>query len=264
MSSESTVIIAYIHPNLGVVHERFAFSLAQQCANMGKRVVGILSVTSPWPEASRNAVIEGVLNMEERPDWLLWWDTDMQVPERAVRNLIDHAEEWGAKAATCFGLMQRTAFREGQSWSPVPNAYWLLGEEDYYIRSIMPTYKEPFWCDATGLGFTLIDVDVLADFPEEHLPWHKLSDGGLGQDIRFFHHAGVPVLYDMTIRAIHWKQLPLDFNAYMNSLGVTTEEELEAAAEEEINLGDVEDRGGPAARHEARKWRSSPKDDFDT
>ncbi len=261
MSTESTVVIAYIHPNMGVVHERFAFSLAQQCANMGKRVTGIVSVTSPWPEYSRNAVIEGVLAMEERPDYLLWWDTDMQVPERALRDLIDHAEEWGAKAATVFGLMQRTGFREGQDWSPVPNAYWKLGVDDYYIRSIMPSYKEPFWCDATGLGFTLIATEVLADFPEEELPWHQLIDGGLGQDIRFFHHAGVPVLYDMTIRSVHWKQLPVDMSIYMQSLGVTTEEELEEAAGRGIDLDDI-DTSGPAARADARLSQKIVKDDF--
>ncbi len=224
--SDSTVIIAYVHPNQGVVHERFAFSLGQQCANMGKRVVGILSVTSPWQTASRNAVIEGVLSMEERPDYLLWWDTDMHVPERALRDLIDVVEDNDAKVGTIFGLMQRTGFRESQAWTPVPNAYWTVGEKHYYIRSILPSYTEPFWCDATGLGFTLVHLSVFENFPEEHLPWHDLVEGGLGHDIRFFHYAGEPVLYDPTIRSTHWKQLPLDWSIYMSSLGVKSEEEM--------------------------------------
>ncbi len=224
--SPSTVVIGYVHPGIGNVHERFAFSMAQQCANMGQRILSILSVTSPWQIDSRNALIEGVLDMDPLPDYLLWWDTDMQVPERALRDLIETVEANDAKVGTIFGLMQRIGFREGQEWTPVANAYWRQGTDNYYIRSILPSYTEPFWCEGTGLGFTLIATSVFEDFPEEHLPWHVVEEGGMGHDIRFFHHADEPVIYDPTIRSIHWKQLPLDFNLYMRANNVATEEDM--------------------------------------
>lgn len=225
MSVESTVVIGYVHPNQGFLLEKMSLSMAQQCANMGKRVVGILSVTSPWQTVSRNNLIGLALDMDPRPDWLLWWDTDMELPPRALRDLIDSAEEYGAKAATVFGLMQRHGHRATQPWTPVPNAYWKTSGRHYYIRDVLPSYTEPFWIDATGLGFTLISLDVFENYPEEHLPYHLVSEeeGAMGHDIRFFHHAGVPVLYCPQIRSLHWKLMPLDFDLYLRANGIVDE-----------------------------------------
>ena len=241
---ESTVLISYVHSGQGVVDERFAHSMAQQSANMGQRVLGILSSSSASQVRSRNAAIQIALDMDPAPTYLLWWDTDMSVPGGALRELIDTAEEYGAKAATIFGVMQRHDHDDRHPWTPIPNAFFRLELEDpdeavvhesYYLREIIPSHTEPFWCQSTGLGFTLVHLDLFRNFPEERLPWHYIEEGiEFGHDIRFFHYAGADVLYVPTIRSNHWKRIPLDFGMYLRAFGFDDEEHADRVAAEVI------------------------------
>lgn len=270
--STSTVLISYVHPGLGMVDESFSQSMAQQCANMGKRVLGVLSSHSASQVRSRNSAIEIALQMDPAPDYLLWWDTDMSVPSGALAELIDYAEEYGAKAATIFGLMQRHDHREGQPWTPIPNAFFRIeteepSHENYYLREVIPSHTEPFWCSATGLGFTLVDLDLFRNFPKDKLPYHKMNDElGFGHDIRFFHYAGAPVLYVPNIHGLHWKRMPLDFNMYLRAFGFDDAEHANRVADEVIIPVGVwtedgrwlpaKDYDGPVPpRPEGERWR---------
>ena len=226
MSSDSTVIFVYVHPGDGVVGESFHASMVDNAGRLDpKRFMGVFSTSSPSPMLSRNNAIGMVLALDPRPDWILWWDTDMALPYDAVTRLIDSAEEHDAKVATCFGLMQQFGHREGQEWTPMPNAYYRFDKtvDDFYITDQMQSTTEPFWCDATGFGFTLIRPSVYDNYPEEHLPFHKRLDEGLGQDIRFFHHAGEKVLYCPQIRSMHVRTMGLDFPLWMAANGWTDE-----------------------------------------
>jgi hypothetical protein len=215
----STVAIGYVHPGQGVVGEPFAQSLGLNAGALGPRLHSITSTSSADPMLSRNKVIETVLEADPQPDWFLWWDTDMSLPPEAAIELVRLAELHDAQAATCFGLMMRPNHRDWQPWTPVPNAYWRFEEdqEDTYILDQLPSEVEPFWCDATGFGFTLIRPQVFRDFPEEHLPWHVRTAENWGQDIRFFYHALPPgsVLYCPSIRSIHWRELGMDWNLWV-------------------------------------------------
>ncbi len=219
----STVAIVYVHPNQGVVSEPFAQTLAQNCAALGRRVHAVLSVTSPVQVGSRNAAIGMFLEIDSEPNWLLWWDTDMSVPWTAAMDLIATAEQNDAKVATVFGAMMRHGHREDQPWTPVPNAYYRGEGDEYYVQDDLPSEDTPFWCDATGLGFTLIHRTVFENFPKDELPYHQ-TEQGWGHDIRFFHHAGEKVLYVPTIRAAHWKLMAVDWGIW------------KAANEEENNV----------------------------
>ena len=233
--SDSTVVIAYVHPGMGVVGEPFAQSLGLVAGALGERLLGISATSSADPMLSRNRAIEAMLEMDPLPDWFLWFDTDMSVGANAATELIRLAEENDAQAATCFGLMQRPNHREGQPWTPVPNAYWQFEESqnNTYVLDAMPSDTEPFWCDATGFGFTIIRPQVFLDFPEEHLPWHVRPAENWGQDIRFFFHAlpSGSVLYCPSIRSVHWKGLGLDFELWKHANGLLFEEELEEPPE---------------------------------
>ena len=110
------------------------------------------------------------------------------------------------------------------------SGYWRFedNKENTYVLDEMPSETDPFWCDATGFGFTLIRPEVFENFPEKHLPWHVRTAENWGQDIRFFFHAGVPVLYCPSIRSIHWKALGLDWELWKRANEeVPPEEEAE-------------------------------------
>ena len=226
--STSTVVISYVHPNQGVVLEKFNFSMAQQCANMGKRVIAITSHTSPSQTHARNSAIKTVLDMDPVPDWLLWWDTDMSLPENALRDIIDIAELNGAKIATCFGVMQRHGHRESQPWTPVANAFFAGDEGQMTLIDFLPRHDVPIWCDATGMGFTLVHMSVFQNFPKDLLPWHKNSDeltDDPGHDVRFCLESGEKVLYCTNIRSQHWKLMPLDYGMYLRANQVNSDED---------------------------------------
>ena len=220
--SDKTVIICYVHPNQGVVREPFCLSLAEQCATMGDRVIAIQSTSSPSQVYSRNKTIEIALEIKPRPDYLLWWDTDMSVPAGALAQLIDYAEEYEAGIATVFGLMQKHGHREEQAWTPVPNTFHADKDGNVHLWDILASHTEPFWADATGLGFTLVNLDVFEDFPEEDLPWHVLPETPeeQGHDVRFCIKSGEKVLIVPTIHSLHWKTIAVEYGMYLQVNGL--------------------------------------------
>ena len=215
--TDKTVMIAYVHPNQGVVREPFCLSLAEQCANMGDRVIAIQSTSSPSQVFSRNKTIEMALEVKPRPDYLLWWDTDMSVPSDALAMLIDYAEEYEAGIATVFGLMQKHGHRPESPWTPVPNTFHADTDGVVHLWDILWSHTEPFWIDATGLGFTLVNLDVFEDFPEEDLPWHILPENpeDMGHDVRFCVKSGSKVLIVPTIHSKHWKTIAVEYAMYL-------------------------------------------------
>ena len=220
--TDKTVMICYVHPNQGVVREPFALSLAEQCANMGARVIAIQSTSSPSQVYSRNKTIEMALEVKPRPDYLLWWDTDMSVPADAVAQLIDYAEEYEAGIATVFGLMQKHNHREGEAWTPVPNTFHMDNDGNVHLWDILFSHTEPFWVAATGLGFTLVNLDVFENFPEEDLPWHILPETPeeMGHDVRFCVKSGERVLIVPTIHSKHWKTIAVEYGMYLQVNGL--------------------------------------------
>ena len=222
---DKTVIICYVHANQGVVREPFCLSLAEQCATMGDRVIAIQSTSSPSQVHSRNKTIEMALSIDPRPDYLLWFDTDMSVPPNALAMLIDYAEEYEAGIATVFGLMQKHNYREGQAWTPTPNTFHKDKNGNTYLWDILFSHTEPFWAAATGLGFTLVNMDVFENYPEEELPWHILSEdpADMGHDVGFCIKSGERVLIVPTIHSKHWKTIAIEYPMYLQANGLDSD-----------------------------------------
>lgn len=218
----STVSIAFVHSNQGGVTPAMALSLGVTAANLGQRVVSIVGVGSPHQVYSRNEAIAIVRGQEIQPDWFLWWDTDMSVEATVLRDLIATAEAYNAKVATPFGVMQKPWPKEGDGWRPIPHAYYRTKNEERVEFEVFATLQdetEPFWCDSTGLGFTLIHMSVFDKFTADEMPFHDRHKG-LGHDIRFFHLAGEPVLYVPDLKTSHWKMVPLDYQMYKGANGI--------------------------------------------
>ena len=213
LSDESKVVIYWVDPNQGNVSTPFTHSLARNCANMGQRILAVMRLGGSHQTAMRNSAIESFLAMEEKPEWLLSWDTDMELQSpKAVRDIIDHAEEWGARIATCLGFMQRPDMleREDVPWMPSPNMMMYDEETGHYWMNLNYESDKPQWCDATGMGFTLIHRSLLLDMESD---WHELVDG-YGHDVYFCHKArlgwGDRVLYCTDIKSAHWKAFGID------------------------------------------------------
>ena len=118
----SKVVIYWVDPNQGNVSTPFAHSLARNCANMGQRVLGVLRLGGSQQIGMRNSAIETFLDLPEKPEWLISWDTDMELIEAtSLRDIIANAEEYGARIATCLGFMQRADMSEVNPWMPAPN-----------------------------------------------------------------------------------------------------------------------------------------------
>ena len=209
--SDSKVVIYWVDANQGVVSTPFAHSLARNCSNMGDRILAVMRLGGSQQIKMRNEAIQVFLDMPEEPEWLLSWDTDMELMDaRAVWEIVDHAENFDARIATCLGFMQRPDIRDDVPWMPAPNMMvWDEASEHYYMKL---DYKkdEPQWCDATGMGFTLMHRSLLLEMEP---PWHELKDG-YGHDIYFCHKArkqfGDRVLYCANIWSRHWKSFGID------------------------------------------------------
>ncbi len=212
--SDSKVVIYWVDPNQGVVTTPFTHSLARNCANMGDRILAILRLGGSQQIKMRNEAIQAFLEMPEDPEWLLSWDTDMElIGPSSLRRLIDHAEEAGARIATCLGFMQRPDMRTDVPWMPAPNMMMFHEESGHYVMKLNYIKDEPQWCDATGMGFTLMHRSLLTDLTDSDHPWHE-SLQGYGHDVYFCHKAreqfGDRVLYCADIKSRHWKTFGLD------------------------------------------------------
>jgi hypothetical protein len=212
--SDSKVVIYWVDANQGVVSTPFAHSLARNCANMGERVLGIMRLGGSQQIQMRNQAIEAFLHMPEEPEWLLSWDTDMElIDPNSLRRLIDHAEEHEARIATCLGFMQRTDMRADVDWMPSPNMMMWHEESEHYIMKLNYQKDKPQWCDATGMGFTLMHRSLLLEMMVTGNPWHERFEG-FGHDVYFCHKArtqfGDRVLYCADIKSRHWKAFGLD------------------------------------------------------
>ena len=75
----------------------------------------------------------------------------------------------------------------------------------------------PQWCDATGMGFTLLARSLLEEMGP---PWHELADG-YGHDVYLCHKArmqfGDRVLYCTDIQSRHWKAYGIDEQMFDNA-----------------------------------------------
>ncbi len=217
---ESRVVIYWVDPNQGNVSTPFAYSLARNCANMGQRVMGIIRLGGSHQIDMRNSAIKSFLEIPDKPEWLISWDTDMELIEAtALRDLIDHAEEYEARIATCLGFMQRPDMimnrpdLEGLTpWMPSPHLMFLDEDSGHYWMDLNYEKDVPQWCDATGMGFTLMHRTLLEEMQDDEHPWHEIVDG-YGHDVYFSHKAGKlgsKVLYCADIKSRHWKAFGLD------------------------------------------------------
>ena len=208
------VHIGYVHP--GTVTEQFCMSLIM-AIKYSDRIFGVSAAQSPRQYVARNENIINFLN--GHAEWFLQIDTDMKFPMTAVDDIVEAAEQAGAKAAgaLCFG------------YTPAVNevfvGIWKWDEEKkQYFKQHEYEEDGRFYVDATGAAFLLIHRSVLEElgdnWHEDHIA-HPDSGRQMGHDIALCHRirteTGNRILYCADIKIGHVKKFVVDedtFKAY--------------------------------------------------
>jgi len=206
-----TVHVTYVHP--GTVYEPFMMSLIS-AFKYSDRVLGATGSTNARQEFARNSNVEEFLAGEA--EWMLQIDTDMTFGITAIDDLMEAAEEAGAKIAA--GLCFIYNMDKNQV---LPNIFmWNEEDRDY---DLVKDYEEDtrFYCDATGAAFLLIHRSILEQLD---FPWHenhqKHPDTGksMGHDISLCHRirkeTGEPILYCADIKIGHIKRFVVNEDTY--------------------------------------------------
>lgn len=206
-TASSKVWIAFVHGE-STVNADFAWSLACNANTLGDRLAGVIHASGAQQLVLRNDLIRFFLGKED--DWLLWWDTDMELPETAALDLLEAAEQAKAQMATCLGFMWRNDVLGDGTMVPVPNAFrYNIQDGEYeYIWDYQPDQAQ--WVDATGLGFTLVHRKAFEGMGE---PWHVNDQ--FGHDMNFCWRLGLgKVLYCTQIKSRHMKTIGIDEPLY--------------------------------------------------
>lgn len=210
--------VGYVHP--GVVTEQFCMSLLM-ASKFSDRIFGISAAQSPRQFVARNENIKNFLRGQA--EWFLQIDTDMKFEMTAIDDLVEAAEEAGAKAAgaLCFG------------YTPAINevfvGIWKYDEEKkQYLKQHEYEENSRFYVDATGAAFLLIHRSILEelgdDWHQDHIA-HPDTGNPMGHDIALCHRirteTGNRILYCADIKIGHVKKFIVDedtFKAYKRSL----------------------------------------------
>jgi GT2 family glycosyltransferase len=183
------------------------------CLNDGGRTIQqIQSVRGARSFAGRNQAIKTFLDTD--CDWLFWIDSDMAFSPSAYDILLREAIKGKAKIISALAYI----------WlgnAVIPNIFYMRdsqnrGSPDFEIEW---RYEKDsrFWCDATGVAFTLIHREVFEKlregrWHEDHIE-HPEVGHPMGHDLAFFYQAnklGYRVWYCADAKTRHIKSIGVD------------------------------------------------------
>ena len=174
-----------------VVDTSYMRSLATLFLVDGNRtIVGLHTTHTARSALGRSQAIRTFL--ETPQEWLMWIDSDMTFEPTDYAKLYAAATQGGHKIVTGLCFM----FDEGVQ-SIMPNIFNWSDDPDDLGYKIHLQYERDsaFYCDATGVAFTMIHRSIFEDLEELgygdnwHFDWHEHPDTGgpMGHDVAFFH-----------------------------------------------------------------------------
>jgi len=156
----------------------------------GQTISGLHTTHTARSALGRSEAIEHFLTTPL--EWLMWIDSDMVFEPEAYAMLFEQALA-GHKIVTGLAFM----WDEGAKLI-MPNIF-MFNEEKNAHEIILSYGEEPFYCDATGVAFTLIHRSIFEDLVKAdpsmegnwHFDWHEhpAHNGPMGHDIAFFYAA---------------------------------------------------------------------------
>jgi hypothetical protein len=210
------VMVATLSP--GTVTTQYARSVATLClTNPAGALAGVNTVRTARSFMGRNQAIQEFL--ASPLEWLLWIDSDMDFTPDAFATLYQEATtNPEAKIVTGLCFMY-----DADSTTIFPNIFYQQ-EDGSYGPEWQYEPDSRFWCDATGVAFTLIHRSV---FEAVGYPWHQdwiihpETGHPMGHDISFYHKArkhGFRVRYCADAKVSHVKTWAIGETAFMRQL----------------------------------------------
>lgn len=225
MRSDTSVTVAYVHPN-EVAHswhlsllDLVGYDLSHHQRVMAGGWLGMRCGTDGLP-AARNAAVAKFL-AEKDSDWLFWIDTDMGFAPDIVDELLAtaHPVQRPIVGALCFAQRELTPDGMGghrcqaaptiYDWVSAGDRAGFMGRADYPINSVVR-------CAGTGSAAVLIHRSVFERVQDANGPvWYdRVLNQSMNQlvseDLSFCMRAGaldIPVHVDTGVRTTHLKQV---------------------------------------------------------
>lgn len=239
-----SVMIATLRPEF--VTSAYAQSLAMLCLeNPHKAIVGYLGTRTARSALGRQKVIEDIF-LPSPVEYLLWIDSDMIFTPQTFATIYEEMLFLRKKGAERCGITSALAFMYSENEAKVlPNCFFRNGENGQYEVRAEYEPGNRFWCDATGVAFTLIHREV---FEAVGHPWHqdwvKHPETGepMGHDVSFYHEAGkygYKVRYCTDAKTGHMKQFAVDEAMWLNYLA-SIKGRMEEIKQEQQEVGSEE------------------------
>ena len=129
------------------------------------------SLIFPLIAKSREFLAYQALKQDPKPDYLLWLDTDIIMPQDTVKTLLSADKDiiggiYYAKIKPYFPILRKEGIWEGKSWN-----YLVLEWENNLFKT-----------DFIGFGCMLIKREV---FEKVQRPWFEEKIDGLSEDLYF-------------------------------------------------------------------------------
>ena len=229
-----SVLICTLRPEM--VTAGYAQCLAMLCLeNPFNSIIGYHGAKSARSALGRSKIIEEGF-LPSPAEYLLWVDSDMVFVPKTYAIIYEEMTRLRSRGEKC-GITTALAFMYSDNEQKVlPNCFFRGEDGRYEVRA---AYKqnERFWCDATGVAFTLIHREVFeAVGPPWHQDWvtHPETHQPMGHDVNFFHEAakhGYRVRYCADAQTGHMKQFAVDERMWLNYLSQVMARKAELEAE---------------------------------
>ena len=152
----------------------------------GQTIAGLYTTHTARSALGRSQAIADFLKTPL--EYLMWIDSDMVFEPEAYFDLFAEAMK-GHRIVTGLAFM----YDEGAKLI-IPNIFMWNEEKKAHEAEVHYEKDSSFWCDATGVAFTLIHRSIFEDLIEHgyednwHFDWHEHPATGtpMGHDVAFF------------------------------------------------------------------------------
>jgi 2-polyprenyl-3-methyl-5-hydroxy-6-metoxy-1,4-benzoquinol methylase len=194
------------------------------------RGVGFFQAEGHRVDRNRDRITREFMELDNKPEWLVQIDTDMQHPRTAPERLVAHNQPIVGALYFHRGQIhdpfvfrkvekhEDTWGREGKYWAPMRDeVYEFLMANGVPMKDAALVIDGPigdvpalFPCDAVATGCMAIHRSVFETMPG---PWWEYRDGGNSEDLVFCDEAkfdyGIPIHVDLTTICGHFHWVPM-------------------------------------------------------
>ena len=240
-----SVLICTLRPEM--VTSGYAQCLAMLCLeNPYNAIIGYHGARTARSALGRQKIIEEGF-LPSPAEYLLWVDSDMVFTPQTFSIIYEEMLRLRHEGVQC-GITNALAFMYSDSEQKVlPNCFFRNPQTGLHeVRAGYPPDSR-FWCDATGVAFTLIHREVFdAVGPPYHQDWvhHPDTQVQMGHDVHFFYEAskhGYRVRYCADAKTGHMKMFPVDESMWLNYLSQVQARMAELKSEDVVEAEVVED-----------------------